>query len=527
MTVASSATAGAAPAPWPPADGRGELYVHYGEEHVNDDDGPTLLPAVVRSAKRYRPDLVTMSADKANDGEPEQFALWSAVMDAYDRAGVPWFAAVGNHDRKSPPGVPPGTSPTSDLGPYVDYFADRPYPMGDARAYDDRAIRTGERPAGDPDGASSHYFVDTRLARWVFIDNSCWSIIGCDPLQSPSAQNEGGDEPQFDFLERVGSAASEGGKRVFVVMHMPTRDPRDQSYADPTSVMHTMGKGPLGTADNTTFESTAAAAGVDGVFLAHIKGQFLYRGEGDVPYFIDGGAGGELYTTGPVGVDHGYWHGYRLVRVAGRRMRTDVVPIFVEDGIRIDGPRKLALGAEQTFAAYGRQPVFNDPAKVEALELRDPDPIRPNGSSALGWVPDAGIWLLPPLSVLLLIALGDRATRRRRRVAAPALAALGLLAVSAGVSMAQQSEPTTTPVESLPNPARIWTTSNPRVLAPVPSASDDARRNRRTQTEDGRFRAICPGRAKLTISSGFEGARARVRVQPGRANAVPRRCRGL
>ncbi len=28
-----------------------------------------------------------------------------------------------------------------------------------------------------------------------------------------------------------------------MVMHMPTRDPRDQSYIDPTTFNHVMGKG--------------------------------------------------------------------------------------------------------------------------------------------------------------------------------------------------------------------------------------------------------------------------------------------
>ena len=77
---------------------------------------------------------------------------------------------------------------------------------------------------------------------------------------------------------------------------------------------------------------------MDGVFVGHIKGQFLYRGRGNVPYYIDGGAGGELYTEGPVGADHGYWHGFRLVRVANGRVTTDTVPIFVKNGIRLEGP---------------------------------------------------------------------------------------------------------------------------------------------------------------------------------------------
>ena len=306
--------------PWPPAAGSGELFVHFGEEHINDADGATLLPKVVRQSARYRPRLVTMSGDKADNGEAEQFELWSEVMRIYDDKEIPWFAGVGNHDRTAPPGFPGGVATVAAFDAYSEFFADRPYPMGDAPGYAG-GIQPKQRGASDPDGASSHYFADVAGVRWIFIDNSCWSIVQCDPLQHPSGQNEGGSEAQFDFLERVGKAASEDGKLVFVVMHMPTRDPGDQTYREPTAVMHTMGKTAGGVLDNSLFEQTAVAAGVDGVFVGHIKGQFLYTGAGEIPYFVDGGAGGELYTTGPIGTDHGYWHGYRLIRVRGRFVR--------------------------------------------------------------------------------------------------------------------------------------------------------------------------------------------------------------
>ncbi len=507
-----------APRSWPPAPKAGALFVHFGEEHVNDNDGKRLLTKVVRQSVRYRPDLVTMSGDKANDGQTDQFELWSDVMDIYDRRGVPWLAGVGNHDRTVPSGVPGGTFPLADLTTYEEFFAGRPYPMGDARPYP--KIRAGGRSA-DPDGAASHYFADVKGARWIFIDNSCFSIVLCDSLQNPSGQNQGGSEGQYDFLERVASQAQSDGKLAFVVMHMPTQDPRDQLYADPTSVQHTMGKGPLGTLDNTLFEQAAAASGVDGVFVGHIKGQFLYKGQGEVPYYIDGGAGGELYTEGPVGTDHGYWHGYRTIAARRGRIRTDVVPIFVKRSIRIPGSRRMEVGEKRTFAAFGRQPVVVDPAKVEALELRDPNPTpRSAGGSGMS-VPPFVLWLGPPL--LLGLALAGRT--RRLRIALPALGCVAAFAV-VGVSSAQQSEPTSTPTEALPNPARIWTSSNPKVLKPIASETDDPRRNRRTQTADGTFRARCPGKVRLRITSGFETKTKRIRVKGKPATPkAKRRCR--
>ena len=452
LVVLSLAPQQAAAAPWPPRTGPGELFVHYGEEHWNDDDGLTLLPRVVADTARYRPALVTMSGDKANDGNTAQLTRWREIMEVYDRAGVPYFAAVGNHDRDAPPEAG-GLPPPGSIEPYKEVFRGRPYPMGDA----------GPRPPGDPPGASTHYFVDRGNARWVFIDNSCFAIEECDLFQNPSAQNAA-SRPQLTWLRDVAGAASRAGKVVFVVMHMPTRDPGDQSYREPTALNHVMGKG-VGTDDNAKFEQAAEQAGVDGVFLGHIKAQFLYRGLGGVPYFIDGGAGGELYTEGPVGTDHGYWHGYRLVRVEGQRVTTDAVPIFVPGGITVSGPRTMRRGEAARFEAFGRQPVFNNSAKVNALELRDPDPV-PRGL------------------------------------------------------ISQRGEPTSTPVESLPNPARIWTTASRFVLSPVASQTEDARRNPRTQTHDGAFRARCPGKTRVRIDSGMESAARWVVVPSNRGRIV-------
>ena len=513
--------------PWPPADGPGVLFVHYGEEHWNDADGETILPKVVEVAAKYRPKLVTMSGDKDNDGEIDQLERWREIMSAYDDAGVPYYASVGNHDRDAPAGAVAGAPPPGSLDNYREVFKGRPYPMGDGPAYDDTRFSPRERPAGDPDGAASHYFVDYGDVRWIFIDNSCWAITGCDSFQLPSAQTQNG-EGQFDFLERVAQEGTDAGKVVFVVMHMPTEDPGDQSYREVTARMHTMGKGT--SPDNGTFESISAQTGVDGVFVGHIKGQFVYRGQGDVPYYIDGGAGGELYTDGPVGTDHGFWHGFRLIRVDGDEIETDTVPIFVEDGITIDAPGSVERGTDILLEAFGKQPVFNDPAKVDALELRDPDP---QASSSLlgGGLWSYGRWIVPPAAMFILLALATGTTLRRRVRFVALPASLVVVAAFGAVAVAQRSEPTSTPRENLPTPARIWTTGNPNVLAPVASDDDDSRRDRATQTDSGLFRAICPGRARIQVTSGWEAQRKRVtstsapgkivrRVRAGRTTRV-------
>ncbi len=481
LTATTTAQAARAIRPWPPATGPGLLFVHFGEEHFNDADGATILPRVVGEVAAYRPVLTTMSGDKANDGTPEQLEGWRKVMRTLDEAKVPYFAGLGNHDRKAPPGFPGGTAglvggTTPDsIDNYRRAFADRPYPMGDGAPYTDTRIGPRARPADDPAGAATHYSVDVGSVRWIFLDNSCWSLTSCDPFQIPA---DGSGASQLEFLRAQAAEATAAERTVFVVMHMPTQDPRDQSYTDFTARNHVMGKG--ASTDNVVFEQVAAENGVDGVFVGHIKGQFSYRGKGGVPYFIDGGAGGELYTTGPVGTDHGYWHGFRLVRVADGKVTTDTVPIFVDDGITVRGPATVAPGATGTFSATGRQPVFNDSARVDALELREPAPVPPRAFTTLG---------------------SSQATALAR---------------------AQEATPTTTPREDLPMPAHVWTTRNPRVLAPVAVNGDDPRRVRATQTTGGTFRAACPGRTTIDVTSGWETSGMAVTV-PSAEGAVVRR----
>ncbi len=533
--VPATANAAVATDPWPPMKGAGHLFVHFGEEHWNDDDGLTLLPKVVDESRRYRPALVTMSGDKDNDGTVDQLTMWRKIMGAYDAVRVPYFPGVGNHDRQSPPGVPPGTgglfNPAiqGSIANYKSVFAGRPYPFGDAAPYKDRNFAQRSRPSSDPPGASTHYFVDYGKVRWIFVDNSCWGISDCNATQNPSFPDAQGNTGQFQFLERAAGEARSKGMTAFAVMHMPTRDPRDQSYIDPTTFNHVQGKGlnPSQAPDNQTFEQVAERSGIDGVFVGHIKGQFLYRGRGNVPYFIDGGAGGELYTEGPVGADHGYWHGFRLVRVANGRITTDTVPIFTKNGIRLEGPSTLNPGRQGQFEAFGNQPVFKDPAKVPNLELRDPDPQRPANSAGIGAFVRDGGWIFVPVLLLVLGGLAMNGTlpapRRRALVLACATAGVGVVAVS-GASLAQQSEPTTTPRESLPTPARIFTSSNAQVLAPLAARGDDPRRNARTQTEGGLFVARCPGGARMRITSGFETTVKNVSV-PSKRGRIVRRAR--
>lgn len=399
----TAAPALAAKRPWPPIPKRGTVFIHYGEEHWNDPDGLRILPAVIRDSARYRPDLVTMSADKDDNGTVESLARWKELMALYDRRGIPYFAAVGNHDRDAGEVFIEGTNPLGDLTNYIQVFADRPYPMGDAPPPSDRRFRPRQRPGSDPPGASSHYAFDYGPARWIFLDNSCFGITNCDSLQSPPFPDAEGNQGQYDFL--AAEAAGAEGKLVFVVMHMPTRDPRP-AHTEPTPSAHIMGEGI--SPDNALFEEEAVASGVDAVLTGHIKGQWEYEA-GGIPYYIDGGAGGEVYA-GPgeePGVDTGYWHGYRLIRVRRGRVRTDTVPVFNERGITIEGPEALAPGEVGEFTAVGDQPTVEG-TEVD-LELREPDPSAPNARNLPS---PARIWTTGERRVLSPVPAEDDDSRR-------------------------------------------------------------------------------------------------------------------
>lgn len=390
-----STRAAVATAPWPPAGGPGTLFAHYGEEHLNDADGARILPRVVEETIRYRPALVIPSADKSNDGTIDQLTAWRQAMAPYAAAGIPVFPATGNHDRKAPPGAPGGVSPVADLTNYTQVFAGWPYPFGDAPPPAIEGFAPSVRPASDPTGASSHYSFDLGRTRWIVLDNSCLSLINCDPLQSPPFPDAQGNRGQYEFLAREAAAAKAAGRTVLVAFHVPTQDPRP-GHSQPTPSAHNMGEGT--SPDNASFEQAAADARVDGVFAAHVKGQWIYRARG-VPYFTDGGAGGALYVGSgeKVGVDSGYWHGYRLVRVLpDGQLVTDAVPVLVPDGITVQGPERVAVEETATLRATGRQPTQKGPM-VDALELRSPDRSRPNFAN----LPDpARVWTSADAEVL-------------------------------------------------------------------------------------------------------------------------------
>ncbi|MEJ7714200.1 MAG: hypothetical protein WKF40_00245 [Thermoleophilaceae bacterium] len=102
----AAARADTASRPWPPATGQGTLMVHYGEEHLDDADGPTLLPKVVEESARYKPALVTTSGDKDNDGTVDQLQRWkqtlSPTTEPASPSSPPWETTTARPRRACP-----------------------------------------------------------------------------------------------------------------------------------------------------------------------------------------------------------------------------------------------------------------------------------------------------------------------------------------------------------------------------------------------------------------------------------------
>src|SRR4026209_2631594 len=91
LIVPTTAAAAAAPNRWPPVKGAGTVFVHMGEEQLDDPDGATIYPRAINDAILFKPDLVATAGDKTSNGTEENLLAWKDAMAAFDRAGIPYF----------------------------------------------------------------------------------------------------------------------------------------------------------------------------------------------------------------------------------------------------------------------------------------------------------------------------------------------------------------------------------------------------------------------------------------------------
>lgn len=442
---------------WPAAPEGGSFdIVHFGEGHWNEGQGPETMPVLVQDVKAFEPEFVLFSSDIADTGTRDRLTCFRSIMGPLDRADIPWFNSPGNHDRV--PVAGPGGVVSAGIEEWRDVFADMPAPWGDGPLPDAR-FRVGKGEDDDGKGASTHYYFDfaprgvAQGIRVIVLDNSMHSLSTSDTDQYPSVGAGKQDAAQLAFLERVAAEADEKGLLSWVVMHQPTRDPRDITNAHPSSYNHVMGKG--ASPDNAAFETIAQTTGVDAVFLGHIQGNALYEA-GGVEYYIDGGGGGSPYAMHTVGTDTGYYYGFRVMRVTPGPKRSAVRTYFVPlvDRITIEGPSRAGVGDELLIQASARQP-------------HDPD-----------LPPRAGLLPNEPIDLEL-----------RRTEAGP----------------------------EVPQLAYVWQTLDPDVLRPLGDEldpRDDPSFDRATMTTTGQFEAVGVGVARVRILVGTASKTIRVRVGP-------------
>ena len=440
---------------WPaPAGSKAIDIAHFGEAHWNEGQGPLTMPILAQDLVRTDPDLLLFSSDIADIGTPDRLGCFRRIMSPIDGAGIPWFGSPGNHDRVAFAG--PGGVANGAIEIWRTVFASMPAPWGD-RGAPGRAFLVPEGEPDDGEGASTHYFFDyaprgKRLLRVIVLDNSQQSLTSSDADQYPSVGPGEKDGGQLAFLARVAGDAQDKGLHTWVVMHQPTQDPRDPSNVHPVSINHTMGKG--ASSDNAAFDAIAQLTGIDVVLLGHIQGNALY-GLGDTEYFIDGGGGGSPYALHSVGTDTGYYYGYRLFRLnpADGAYRTYFIPLI--DRIKVEGPREVKVGETIALTATATQPFDPDlPPRLAAV---------PNEAITLE--------LRPP-----------------------------------------------TDEGRVPRLAYMWQSGNSDVLKPsgdeaIDPKGDDAF-DPATMTMTGRFEAVRPGVATISILSGTRRATIRIRVMP-------------
>ena len=442
---------------WPGAPkGKAFDVVHFGEGHWNEGQGPETMPQLVQDVRAFAPEFVLFSSDIADTGTRDRLTCFRSIMSPLDRAGIPWFNSPGNHDRV--PVAGPGGVVSGGIQEWREVFADMPAPWGDDPVPDER-FRVGNDEPTDGNGASTHYYFDFIPAggkggiRVVVLDNSMHSLTNSDTDQYPSVGAGQQDAAQLAFLERVAREAEEKELLTWVVMHQPTRDPRDITNAHPSSYNHVMGKG--ASPDNALFEAIASASGVDAVFLGHIQGNAVYQVNA-VDYFIDGGGGGSPYAMHSVGTDTGYYYGFRIIRVTPRLREPEVRSYFVPlvEKVQVETPSVTTVGEEIALTASARQP-------------HDPD-----------LPPRAG--LLPNEPIVLEL---------QRPEGGP----------------------------EVPQLAYMWETLDPEILRPVADdldPADDPSFDHRTMTMTGRFEAVGAGVARLRILVGSVAKTVRIKVQP-------------
>ncbi|MCS6861660.1 MAG: metallophosphoesterase [Abditibacteriales bacterium] len=268
-----------------PAGADSWFFIATGDSHLGAARGE-IFAQVVQDVNRRRPDFFVLLGDAVENALPQNFAL---LMEACEKLQVPLHYVVGNHDVLMP-GQP--HSRTNYLKIRAKISRDAPH---------DR----------------TYYAFTHKNCRFIVLDTAGvrvgeWGVRVSDPQQ-------------WDWLESELKAAQGQFEHIFVLMHVPTRNPLAQ----------------LGTNRNhwftdrqeaDEFDDLMARYKVDLVLCAHDH-MFEKHEKDGVTYVICGSAGGGIVAPSFLGG----FHNYVEVHVSGKTVTIQVVPILRSLEIQVVG----------------------------------------------------------------------------------------------------------------------------------------------------------------------------------------------
>lgn len=259
------------------AEASGEYkYVILGDNR----DGYDTFEQMIEQINGIKPVFVIDNGDLVFSGKPNQYRLFDRLT---TRMGSTFCTTLGNHDIR-----------------------------GNGR-------ETYTMLYGPP-----YYSFDFMDSHFIFLDSSPgW------------AEKRAISDEQYTWLENDLKKAN--GKRLFVISHIPPRDPRSnvtkneianyvnqaksgESWAEQKLDSYfenkNMSHGFQDSAEAIRFETLMRQYNVDTVYLSHIHSNFEYYEDG-VRYLISGGAGAELLT------ENSYYH-YLVARIGDSNTMTMV-----------------------------------------------------------------------------------------------------------------------------------------------------------------------------------------------------------
>jgi 3',5'-cyclic AMP phosphodiesterase CpdA len=275
------------------------FFVATGDSH-SGASVPEIFLQVVQDVNQRRPEFLVLLGDGVENALPQNF---EALTQACEKLQVPLHYVIGNHDV-----LVPGQSHSRH-----NYLK----------------VRAKLSPAAPAD--KTYYAFTQKNCRFIVVDTAGWSIGVWGVKVS--------DAKQWDWLENELKAAQGKFDHIFVMMHVPTRNPLAQ----------------LGTNRNhwftdrkeaDDFDNLMARYKVSMVLCAHDHMFEKYEKDG-VTYLLCGSTGGSIVAPSFLG---GFYN-YVEIHVNGKSLTTRVIPVL--RSIEMEG-KLLTVPAKETVQLIAR-----------------------------------------------------------------------------------------------------------------------------------------------------------------------------